>query len=272
MNRSGPVPSPVIFPFIPHPSSLPKVAVGAGAIAVHGCGPASGGSATSSGSVVMTSSRTIVTLECEGVGTDGRRTMRGSRMGERENRTGNHGHRGTTLAPGDGASSGGQPRPPNRRIWLGVGVYLLAISGLVVLMQLPGFDPTSFDGRVYGAFMTCAWCAGLLVWTLGIARRHGSRFTLRTLVILTAAIAVFLGLSRAIGPAFPTLFTAAGLSVAMLCEARQFERNAEAGARPYRGPVSRTVMVMGSLLFLAHFCRLLGVAALRYWGVLSRPA
>jgi hypothetical protein len=70
-------------------------------------------------------------------------------------------------------------------------------------------------------------------------RRHGSRFTLRALVMLTAVLARFLGLCQAIGPVVPTLFAAAGLSVAMLCEAQHFGWNTEDGARPYRGRVSR---------------------------------
>jgi hypothetical protein len=63
---------------------------------------------------------------------------------------------------------------------------------LVALMSgVPWLDPTAYEGRVCGT-LTLAWCLGLLVWLLGIVRRHRSRFSLRSLVILTAFVAVFL--------------------------------------------------------------------------------
>jgi hypothetical protein len=117
--------------------------------------------------------------------------------------------------------------------------------------------------------MTVAWCAGLLVLALGITRRHRSRFTLRTLALLIAVIAVYLGLCRTVHPVIPTGFLAYALSVVMLYEAHRASVDDRAGCLPFRGRLSRAIIVVGGLIFLAHFCRVLGIVALMHWGVLK---
>ena len=83
-------------------------------------------------------------------------------------------------------------RPPWRP-WSVLAGYLVVLAALVTLMQhVRWLDPSGFETRNLGAAMVAAWCAGLGVLLLGVVRRHNSRFTLRTLSILTAVIAVYL--------------------------------------------------------------------------------
>jgi amino acid transporter len=106
-------------------------------------------------------------------------------------------------------------------VWT-LAVYLLVIATLIALMQsIQWLDRGSSRGRYFGTAMTAAWCAGLGTLLLGFVRQHGSRFTLRTLVILVAVIAVYLGVCQAVHPVIPTMLVAAGLSVAMLHEVQR---------------------------------------------------
>jgi hypothetical protein len=158
------------------------------------------------------------------------------------------------------------------RSWLVLKVYLISVAALIALMQIPGLDPTGFHGRALAVTMTVTWCAGLLVLTLGVVRRHRSRFTLRTLAVLTAVIAVFLGLCQAVHPVIPTGLLACALSVVMLYEAHRAGADDRAGCLPFRGRVSRAIMAVGGLILLAHFSRVLGILALMHWGVLRSPS
>ena len=151
-------------------------------------------------------------------------------------------------------------------------VYMISVPALIALMQIPRLDPTGFHGRALAVSMTVAWCAGLLVLTLGVVRRHSSRFTLRTLAVLIAVIAVYLGLCQAIHPVIPTGLLASALSVVMLHEAHSAGAEDRAGCLPFRGRVSRAIMAVGGLIILAHFCRVLGILALMHWGVLRSPS
>jgi hypothetical protein len=129
-------------------------------------------------------------------------------------------------------------------------------------------DPSGFETRNLGAAMVAAWCAGLAVLLLGVVRRHASRFTLRTLGILIAVIAVYLGLCQAVHPVIPALIVAAGLSVTMLNAAPRTGTE----SRPYRGRLSRAIMAVGGVFFLAHCLRVLGLILLSKLGLLSLPA
>jgi len=126
-----------------------------------------------------------------------------------------------------------------------------ATTGVVVVLI---GDPSRFETRTLGTAMVAAWCAGLGVLLLGVVRRHNSRFTLRTLCILAALIAVYLGLCQAVQPVIPTMIVAAGLSIAMLYEVQRIGTEAQ----PYRGRLSRVIMAVGGLIFLAHAVRVLG--------------
>ena len=119
------------------------------------------------------------------------------------------------MAQGDKAISQFDARRAVPHHWRAFGLYLIAPSTLVALMWggIPWLDPTGYEGRMYGTFMTFAWCSGLLVWALGIVRRYRSQFNLRSLVILTAVIAVFLGMCRTVDPVIPTTVAAGALSV-----------------------------------------------------------
>jgi hypothetical protein len=145
------------------------------------------------------------------------------------------------------------PRP-NWPPWLVIGRYLVVLATLIALMQnVRWLDPTG-PGTL-GPAMAAAWCAGLGVLLLGVVRRHNSRFTLRTLSILTAAIAVYLGLCQAVHPVIPTLIVAAGFSIAMLYEAQRIGTASQA----YRGRLCRVIMAVGGMIFLAHSVRVLWV-------------
>ena len=144
--------------------------------------------------------------------------------------------------------------PPWRR-WSVLAGYLVVLAALVTLMQnVRWLDPSGFETRNLGTAMVAAWCAGLGVLLLGVVRRHNSRFTLRTLLILTAVIAVFLGLCQTVHPVIPTMIMAAGLSIAMLYAAQHIG----AETQPYRDRLSRLIMAVGGLIFLAHSVRVLG--------------
>ena len=153
--------------------------------------------------------------------------------------------------------------------WLVFKAYLISVVALIALMQVPGLDPTGFHGRPLAVSMTVAWCAGLLVLALGLIKQHRSRFTLRTLALLTAVIAVYFGLCQTVHPVVPTALLASALSVVMLYEAHRASVDDRAGCLPFRGRLSRAIMVVGGLIFLAHFCRVLGIVALMHWGVLK---
>ena len=116
-----------------------------------------------------------------------------------------------------------------------------------------------------GAAMVAMWCAGLGLVLLGIVRQHNSRFKLRTLAILTAVIAVYLGMCQAIHPVIPTIIVAAGLSMAMLYEVQR--KGTE--TKPYRGPICRVIMAVGGLVFLAHAVRVLGFMLLIRLGLVG---
>src|SRR5262245_18127039 len=118
---------------------------------------------------------------------------------------------GTAIAHAEEASSvAGGVRPRSR---LGFKFYLISVAALNVLMQVPQLDPVRFQGRPLAIPMAVVWCAGLLALALGGIMRHRSRYTLRTLVLLIAAIALFLGLCRAVHPLIPAGFLAYALSV-----------------------------------------------------------
>jgi len=85
-------------------------------------------------------------------------------------------------------------------------------------------------------------------------------------------IAVYLGLCLTVHPVVPTGLLASALSVAMLYEAHRASVDDRAGCLPFRGRLSRAIMVVGGVIFLAHFCRVLGILALMHWGVLKSPS
>jgi hypothetical protein len=170
------------------------------------------------------------------------------------------------MAHAERASSvAGGTRP---RSWLGFKFYLISVAALNVLMQIPQLDPVRFQGRPSAIPMAVVWCAGLLVLALGVIVRHRSRFTLRTLALLIAVIAVYLGLCRAVHPLIPTGFLAYALSVMMLYEAHRASVDDRFGCLPYRGSLSRAIMAAGGVIFFAVFCHVLGVFILIQCGVL----
>ena len=173
---------------------------------------------------------------------------------------------GTAMAHSEEPSSvTGGTRPLS---WLGFTVYLISVAALIALMQIPRLDPFGFRGRPIAVSMTGAWCAGLLVLALGVTSRHRSRFTLRTLSLLIAVIAVYLGLCRTVHPVIPTGFLAYALSVVMLYEAHRASVDDRFGRLPFRGRLSRAIMAVGGLVFFATFCRGLGILTLIHCGVL----
>jgi hypothetical protein len=164
------------------------------------------------------------------------------------------------------AESGPRPR---WRPWLVLASYLVVLAVLIALMQnAEWLYPSGFVGKYLGTAMVVAWCAGLGVLLLGVVRRHNSRFTLRTLTILTAVIAVYLGLCQALHPVIPTMIVAAGLSIAMLYEVQRIGTKSQ----PFRGPLSRVVMAVGGLVFLAHCVRVLGFFVLARAGLVGMPS
>jgi hypothetical protein len=155
------------------------------------------------------------------------------------------------------------------RPWLVLASYLVVLAVLIILMQnVERMYPSGFVGKYLGTAMVVAWCAGLGVLLLGVVRRHNSRFTLRTLTVLTTAFAVYLGLCQAVHPVIPTMIVAAGLSTAMLYEV---QRNGTK-SHPFRGPLSRLVMAVGGLIFLAHCVRVLGILVLIRVGLAEVPS
>jgi hypothetical protein len=146
--------------------------------------------------------------------------------------------------------------------------YLISVVALNALMQVPQLDPVRFQGRPVAIPMAVVWCAGLLVLALGVIMRHRSRFTVRTLALLIAAIAVYLGLCRAVHPLIPAGFLAYAFSVVMLYEAHLASVDDRFGCLPFRGRLSRAIMAAGGVTFLALFCRVLGIIILIQCGIL----
>jgi hypothetical protein len=140
------------------------------------------------------------------------------------------------------------------------------LAVLITLMQNSRWPaPGGFAGRYLGTATVIAWCAGLGVLLLGIVRRHNSQFTVRTLSILTAVIATYLGLCQAIHPVIPTMIVGTGLSIAMLYAVH----GTESERQPFRGRVSRAIMAVGGLIGLAHCVRVLGYLALIQLGFMG---
>jgi hypothetical protein len=161
------------------------------------------------------------------------------------------------------ATLAGKVLRPRWRPWLVLAGYFVVLAALVAVMQnVRRLDPTGFRTRHLGTAMVATWCAGLGVLLLGVVRRYNSQFTLRTLSILTAVIAVYLGLSPAVHPVIPTMVVAAGLSIAMLYEVQRTGTEAQ----PYRGRLSRIIMAVGGLVFFAHAVRVLGFLLLNRLG------
>jgi hypothetical protein len=163
----------------------------------------------------------------------------------------------TVAAPGSRA---------HRRPSLVLASYLVVLAVLIALMQnVAWLYPSGFMGKYLGTAMVVAWCAGLGVLLLGVVRRNNSRFTLRTLTVLTATFAVYLGLCQTIHPMIPTMIVAAGLSIAMLYEVQRIGTEHQ----PFRGPLDRVVMAVGGLIFLAHCVRVLGFFVLAWVGLVG---
>ena len=167
---------------------------------------------------------------------------------------------GTAMAHAEEASSVAGGASP--RSWLVFKVFVMSVAALIALMLIPRLAPAEFHGLPLAVSMTVAWCAGLLVLALGVTRRHRSRFTLRTVALLIALIAVYLVLCRTLHPVIPTGFLAYALSVVMLYEAHRASVDDRFGRLPFRGRLSRAIMVVGGLIFFANVCRMLGILIL----------
>lgn len=73
-----------------------------------------------------------------------------------------------------------------------VQVFLL-IAGVgisMLIMEMPSLGPLRVNPFSHGAIMSVLWCVGLLVWALRATRSHQSRFGLKTLLVITSAIAI----------------------------------------------------------------------------------
>ena len=109
------------------------------------------------------------------------------------------------------------------RLAVSLATYVLALGVLIIGMNnIRWFDPSRIEGQLIATAMIVSSVGpGLGVLLLGFVRRHRSRFKLKTLLIVTAAIAVYLGLCRAINPVIPTILIAGELSIMMLYEAQR---------------------------------------------------
>jgi hypothetical protein len=170
------------------------------------------------------------------------------------------------VAHADEASSVDESTSP--RSWLVFKVYLFSLAGLIFLILVLDQTRAPFRGRLLRVSMTVAWCAGLLVLGLGAIRQHRSRFTLRTLALVVAVIAVYVRLCQAVHPVIPTGFLAYAFSVVMLHKAHRASVDDRFGSLPFRGRLSRVIMAAGGLIFFAYVCCLLGVFLLLRRGVL----
>jgi hypothetical protein len=151
-----------------------------------------------------------------------------------------------------------------RNPWLLLGADVAAIAMIIAVMStVPWLDPGSFQGRGFAVGMVLVWCLGLGLLILGAMRRHGSRFRWRTPVILAAAGAAYFGACQIVLPFIPTIIVGGSIAGMMVYAAQHV--SAEQSAKPpaFRGPVSRTIMAIGGLLFLAHASRVIGMIALR---------
>lgn len=108
------------------------------------------------------------------------------------------------------------------------------------IMDMPSFGPLRVNPLSHGAIMSVLWCVGILVWALRVTRSHQSRFGLKTLLVITSAIAI--GLLNPIG----TMLTMSLVFVAMVFDfgVRTSSSN--------RVLVYRTLQGVAGLTGLAH--------------------
>ena len=91
-------------------------------------------------------------------------------------------------------------------------VFLL-IAGVgisMLVMDTRSLGPLGVNPLSHGAVISVLWCVGLLVWALRVTRSHQSRFGLKTLLVVTSAIAI--GLLNPIG----TMLTMSLVFMAMI--------------------------------------------------------
>lgn len=71
-------------------------------------------------------------------------------------------------------------------------LVVIAIGSAVfgILMEVPSLDPTRASRLHTGTVLSSVWCIGLLSWALRATRSNQSRFTVRTLLVITTIVAV----------------------------------------------------------------------------------
>jgi hypothetical protein len=138
----------------------------------------------------------------------------------------------------------------------------LSIVGLIALMSLPDFDPGGSRGSWFGTMLVTLWGGALVVWALGLVRRHARMIGFKVAILLLAGLALVFG-----GLPWPTTIwtiaiALAGSAASMLIEAWRFMGRPNTDAPAYRGPICRLVLCTGGMMMLAHSSRMLfGLAA-----------
>jgi hypothetical protein len=133
---------------------------------------------------------------------------------------------------------------------------LIATIALILLMELPWLDPTSGRGRYFGTAFMITWCAGLLVWSLGLVRQNRSQFGLTTVIVATTLIAVFLGALRTLPVYIPVLLTFGACSLLMLRDGIR----TPPFQSPFRSRLGRLLLTFAGALGSAHLIRLVSHA------------
>jgi hypothetical protein len=140
-----------------------------------------------------------------------------------------------------------------------------------LLMDVPWLDATSGRGSYFGQFLGVTWCAGMMVWALRITRRRRSQFSLKAMLLGSAAVAVAFGAGRIYGGHVVFWALAMVVSCAMVYDGWQLQEAAIEIGMPYRRRAVFDFQIFAGLLMAAHMLRIFVNLSLQQSGWLGSP-
>lgn len=136
-------------------------------------------------------------------------------------------------------------------------------------MELPWLDPTAFSGAWFGNMLAIVWVGGLLILSLRVVRTNQSRFSLRTLLIITTVLGVALTLGTVLGRHVPVLIFMFAVSIGMIREYCKFRRESRHATFSKPTHLAMGIVVLAGMLGLAHASRVTIYLALYRVGLLG---
>src|SRR4051794_2298334 len=110
-------------------------------------------------------------------------------------------------------------------------------------MAIPQFDPGSVEGSFFGMAVMAVWCYALFIWALGSIK--SGRFRLRgsTALLASSLLAVIFGAFPWLPAPYSIQPGFAGISAAMVYEARLDHREEGGSPKALRGQSCRVLLV-----------------------------